>query len=91
MSKEISQIQLPDPSDTDPHPRLLLDGYGIHAGQSFRALFLDGWHEITLEVSWKQTGLASWYISTLGYSGVCPVGCLWNTESCIKVCTYLSR
>ena len=27
----IAQIQLPDPADADPHPRLLLEGRGIHA------------------------------------------------------------
>ena len=44
MKKQYSQLQLPDPADRDPHPRLLLDGYGVHAGESFRALFPDGWH-----------------------------------------------
>lgn len=70
----IRQINLPSPSDTDPHPRLMVDGYGIHAGQCFTALFPDGWHDITLEVSWSDTGPACWYISTPGYSQVCPVG-----------------
>ena len=66
MKKQYSQLQLPDPADRDPHPRLLLDGYGVHAGQSFRALFPDGWHDITLEISWN--------ISTPGFSHICPVG-----------------
>ncbi len=74
MDRNISQLKLPDPNDSDPHPRLLLDGYGIHAGQSFNALFPDGWHDITLEVSWDATGPACWYISTPGYSDVCPIG-----------------
>ena len=26
MAKKISQLKLPSPNDTDPHPRLLLDG-----------------------------------------------------------------
>ena len=47
--ERIAQLRLPDPADDDPHPRLLLEGYGIHAGQGFTALFPDGWHEITLE------------------------------------------
>lgn len=72
--KRIHQIKLPAPSDADPHPRLLLDDYGIHAGQSFRALFPDGWREITLEVNWNKTGPACWYISTPGFSDICPVG-----------------
>lgn len=49
--ERIAQLQLPDPADADPHPRLLLEGYGVHAGQGFTALFPDGWHDITLEVS----------------------------------------
>ena len=38
------------------------------------ALFPDGWHDITLEVSWDETGPACWYISTPGFADVCPVG-----------------
>ena len=70
----IQQLQLPSPDDTDPHPRLLLDGCGIHAGQPFTALMPDGWHDITLEVDWDTTGPGCWYISTLGYAHICPVG-----------------
>ena len=36
----IVQLQLPDPADADPHPRLLLEGRGIHAGERFAALLL---------------------------------------------------
>lgn len=33
MEKErIAQLQLPEPADGDPHPRLISDGCGIHAG-----------------------------------------------------------
>lgn len=71
---KISQITLPDPSDQDPHPRIQVNGRGIHAGETFTALFPDGWHEITLEVSWDTTGPACWYISDPGFSGICPVG-----------------
>ena len=46
--EQIAQLQLPDPADADPHPRLLLEGRGIHAGECFTALFPDGWHDITL-------------------------------------------
>lgn len=74
MKKKISQIKLPAPNDRDPHPRLLVDGDGVHAGQGFRALFPDGWHDITLEVAWEITGPGCWYISTPGYENVCPVG-----------------
>ena len=48
MAKKISQLKLPSPNDTDPHPRLL-------------------------EVGWNETGPACWYISTPGFSDVCPV------------------
>lgn len=70
--EKIEQIQLPDPSDTDPHPRLLVDGRGIHAGDVFTALFPEGWEEISLEVDWDTTGVACWYIP--GRSGICPIG-----------------
>ena len=40
--ERIAQIQLPDPADDDPHPRLLLEGRGIHVGEGFTALFPDG-------------------------------------------------
>ena len=70
----IAQLQLPDPADADPHPRLLLEGRGIHAGEGFTALFPDGWHDITLEVSWEPTGPGCWYISTPGFSDICPIG-----------------
>lgn len=72
--ERIKQLKLPDPGDTGPHPRLLLDGYGIHAGQCFTALMPDGWHDITLEVSWEPTGPGCWFISTPEYAHVCPVG-----------------
>lgn len=68
------QLQLPDPADADPHPRLLLDGRGIHAGECFTALFPDGWHGITLEIRWEPTGPGCWYISTPGLRDICPIG-----------------
>ncbi len=70
----IAQLQLPDLADADPHPRLLLEGRGIHVGERFSALFPDGWHDITLEVSWEPTGPGCWYISTLGFGDICPIG-----------------
>ena len=33
--EKVAQLQLPDPADADPHPRLLLEGDGVHAGQGF--------------------------------------------------------
>ncbi len=72
----VAQIQLPDPADTDPHPRLQFDGYGIHAGDSFTAWLPDGWHEITLEINWNAEGPNCWFISDPALCSVCPVG-LW--------------
>lgn len=69
-----AQLQLPDPTDADPHPRLLLEGRGIHAGECFTALFPDGLHDITLEVSWEPIGPGCWYISTSGFRDICPTG-----------------
>ncbi len=74
MKKRYHQIKLPSPNDHDPHPRLLVDGYGIHTGDCFRARLPDGWRDITLEVSWEITGPGCWYISTPGFEDVCPVG-----------------
>jgi len=50
-----AQLQLSDSVNADPHPRLLLEGQGIHAGEGGIALFLYGWHGITLEVNWGPT------------------------------------
>ena len=38
--ERIAQLQLPDLADDDPHPRLLLEGDGIHAGQGLPPCFL---------------------------------------------------
>lgn len=40
--QKAAQLKLPDPADEDPHPRLLLEGSGIHAGSCYTALF-PGW------------------------------------------------
>lgn len=72
--QKVAQLKLPDPTDGDSHPRLLLEGDGIHAGSRYTALFPDGWHDITLEVRGDRTGPSCWYISTPGFSDICPVG-----------------
>lgn len=75
MNERIYQIQLPDANDTDEHPRLLVDGEGIHAGDTFEALFPDGWQWIRLEIDWNVKGPASWYIADpVQLREVCPVG-----------------
>ena len=70
----IAQLQLPDPADADPHPRLLREGRGIPAGACGSALFPDGGHDMTRGVSWEPTGPGCWYISTPGFSDICPIG-----------------
>ena len=67
-NEAIAQLQLPDLADTDEHPRLTLNGEGIHAGDSFAALFPDGWHDVTLEIREDQN------ISTPGFREICPIG-----------------
>ena len=73
-SEKIYQIKLPAPNDHDPHPRLLVTGRGTHAGDCFVALFPDGWHEISLEVTWDIEGPECWYINTHGFEGISPIG-----------------
>lgn len=69
------EIQMPDPMDTDPHPRLRVNGYGIHAGDCFFVLMPDGqWYDVTLEVDWNTTGTACWHISNPAFRDVSPVG-----------------
>lgn len=55
MSQRFAQLKLPDPTGRDLHPWLLVDGCAVHAGSRYRALFPDGWHDITLEVNWKSS------------------------------------
>lgn len=71
---KVNQIQLPDIQDYDPHPRIRIDGRGIHAGEVFTAWIGGEWVDICLEVDWIQEGPYCWYISTPGYQDVCPIG-----------------
>lgn len=73
---DVMQILLPASDDTDPHPRLLFNGYGVHTGEQFAAWLPDGWHDISLEVKWAAEGPQCWFISTPGLNEVCPIG-LW--------------
>ena len=50
--ERIAQLQLPDPADEDPHPRLRLEGYGVHAGQALRPCSLTG----GMTLPWKCPG-----------------------------------
>ena len=58
--EKLGQIQLPAPEDTDPYPRLLLNGRGIHAGD--------------LGNEPKARGPGCWYISNPGFTHICPIG-----------------
>ena len=69
---DVEQIQLPETTDTDPHPRIMFDGYGLDAGQTLKAWLPGGWQDITLEVAFDITGSGCWYIS--GRPGLCPIG-----------------
>ena len=40
--ERIAQLQLPDPADDDPHPRLLLEGTGYTPGRALRPCSLTG-------------------------------------------------
>ena len=59
---DIKQIKLPLKTDTDPHPRLMVGNYGVHAGDCFVALLPEGWTDISLEVDWNTKGPECWYI-----------------------------
>lgn len=72
--KRYLQISEPTLNDPDPHPSLTIDGNPIHAGQSVKALFPEGWKHITIEMHWKITGPKCWYISTPGLKHVSPIG-----------------
>jgi len=75
----LMQIQLPDPNDEDPHPRIMLNGRGLHAGEGITAYIPGkGLIDLCLEISWSIEGAACWYVATEGYRDVCPIG-LWCT------------
>ena len=71
--ERIAQLRLPDPADDDPHPRLLLEGYGIHAGQGFTAAGIKEKEEITEELDHRLLGnifhesVQSLYATKSGY------------------------
>lgn len=65
MKSKYSQIQPPEPQEakTDRHSRLMLDGRPINAGDSIKALFPDGWKEVTIEMKWEENSPQCWYIA----------------------------
>lgn len=71
----LAQIKPPHPEDRDPHPRLLLDGYELHCGDTVTAWLPGvGMTDIRLEIDWDITGENCWYIP--GFREICPIG-LW--------------
>lgn len=75
--KVVQQILLPNPADTDPHPRLIFNGWGIHAGECFTAWIPgDGFVDIRLESKSGIEGIHRWCIADPKYGDICPVG-LW--------------
>ena len=81
MKDRIVQIRLPRPDDTDIHPRLMVGNRGIRAGDVYTALFPDGWHRISIEMSWELTGPESWFIATSGYQDFSPIGLFVNLDA----------
>lgn len=65
MKQKYNQIQPPEPQEakSDNHARLILDGRPINAGDSFTALFPDGWKEVTIEMRWTDNSPDCWYIA----------------------------
>ena len=70
--ERIAQIQLPDPADDDPHPRLLLEGRGIHAGQGFTAL--RGSRQAPAAGTYRRRGLREMGIRDRFYREIFPEG-----------------
>lgn len=65
MKKTYSQIQAPEPHEIklDNHARLTLDKRPINAGDSVKALFPDGWKNISIEMRWTDNSPQCWYIA----------------------------
>lgn len=75
QGRTVAQITLPSPSDSDPHPSLLLggpDGYRIPTGATFTAWLPGGWKYISLEARWEIEGPGCWYVPR--HPGLCPIG-----------------
>lgn len=71
--KQARQIRLQE-FQNNRYPRLMLEETELEAGDTFTALFPDGWHEVTLDIDLNETGVECWYISTPGYKNISLVG-----------------
>ena len=71
----VYQIKPPAPDDLDEHPRLLINGEGIHAGALEEIMLPGCWLNVRLEIDESISGPGCWYIaSPAGLRDVCPVG-----------------
>lgn len=72
--KRVCQLKFSEAAGQDQHPRLTLDGADVQPGRSLKVRLPDGWHIVTVELRREVSGPACWYISTPGYTNVCPIG-----------------
>ena len=73
----ITQIRLPSVPEHDMHPRLQVDGRGVHCGEAFQAYLPDrsgrwAWSNIRIELDWDKPYPACWVIP--GRRDISPVG-----------------
>lgn len=67
------QLQLPATAGADPSPSLLLNGVDIQPGD-YKVRLPSGWQVVTIEIKQGITGPGCWYISTPGFTHICPIG-----------------
>lgn len=70
--REVFQITMPTPDDTDSHPRLMIYRHGLHCGEIYEVLLPTGWEVCRFESKWEITGWQTWYI--VQHPDICPVG-----------------
>ena len=76
-SAYIAQIRLADVPENDAHPRLQVDGRGVHCGEPFQAYLPDcsgrwNWGNIRIELDWSKDYPACWVIP--GRRDISPIG-----------------
>lgn len=71
----VYQIQPPAPEDQDEHPRLMVNGRGLHAGELLEVMLPGCWLTVRLEIDESRTGPGCWYIADPPeLREVCPLG-----------------
>lgn len=77
---DVYQIQPPATGDPDEHPRLMVNGEGIHAGDLLEAMLPGCWLTIRMEMDDSISGPRCWYIAEPeGLREVCPIGLFVRT------------